>query len=393
MKRAEVSHEQVDAERANFGDLSRTYRFPGFAAVDQLSINVPRVLARHSPYLARVLTDAAYLRAAIGPLALVLPLFAVVTGTIAGHDTTALPIPSSPTLFVIIAILGLLDAAAGLCATAAFLVVAATSGTIHSLIATAIAVVVAATWAGIPIMVGKLRSFTRTHPGDAVAWWTRAGDMILGSFFAGYITSSLLGIVGAASTVSSPILQDSTAIGWIVGGAAFLRYVASSFIAFAYPLRLTEVHVAELPARSTPMEVASVLVRAIIAMLMFAAFLGWRWIVFLMAGRYAADALVQYALRGREFQMEWSKLIPNNISKLCVITVLSVLAANVLQSSIHSTYWQIAADLTAVLVLALIFDALSAPSGASFRSTWATRLGGAVIAVVTMAQLLGLLVT
>lgn len=124
MKRAEVAHQRVNAREANFGDLSRTYRFPGYATLDQLRVNFPKTFARHSPYVARVLTDGSYLRAAIRPLAMVLPLLSVVFASIAAMHLGADPLPRSATLFASIAVIGILDALAGLAATVVFMVLA-----------------------------------------------------------------------------------------------------------------------------------------------------------------------------------------------------------------------------------------------------------------------------
>ena len=58
-----------------------------------------------------------------------------------------------------------------------------------------------------------------------------------------------------------------------------------------------------------------------------------------------------------------------------------------------SSFWKIVAGLIAVLVIATIFDALAAPSTKSFEISWWTRLAGAVVMVLLIAQCLGLLVT
>ena len=72
-----------------------------------------------------------------------------------------------------------------------------------------------------------------------------------------------------------------------------------------------------------------------------------------MAALYGADALSQHLLREKRYRFKASALIPTNISKLLVITVLSVLGANIVGHNLHSTYAVISTDLTIVLVLAL----------------------------------------
>jgi hypothetical protein len=219
MKRAEVSHQQVDAREANFGDLSRTYRFPGYATLDQMTVNLPKTLSHRSPYVARVLVDGSYLRAALGPLAMVSPLVAITLAAIATTNLADEPLPRNAALFGAVAVIGILDALAGLVATVVFLLASALSGRLDSLHGIAIAIVVATTWADVPIMVGQLRSFTRTHPVDPADWWTRSGDIVLGSFFAGFITASLLSIVSAASSLDLPVIdalrKSAPLSGWL----------------------------------------------------------------------------------------------------------------------------------------------------------------------------------
>lgn len=242
-------------------------------------------------------------------------------------------------------------------------------------------------------MVGKLRSFTRAHLADGADWWTRGGDVILGSFFAGFITASLLSIVSAASSLDLPVINNATAIGVAVGLAALVRYCIATFVAFAYPARLTEIHFTDLSQRRTSLEVTAIVSRAGVALLSFAAVLGWHWIIFVMAALYGADALAQHLLGAKQYRFKASMLVPNNISKLFLIKVLSVIGANAVHACVHSSYWQISSDLTIVLVLALMFDALSASGTRPIESSWRTRLGGAGIATATIAQLLGMLVT
>ena len=140
-------------------------------------------------------------------------------------------------------------------------------------------------------------------------------------------------------------------------------------------------------------DLGSVMLRILFAAMLFAAFLGLHWVILIMALLYGLDVGLQGYLRRYSYSSEWSKLIPHNVVKLLVVTILSVLVASQLGQLMDSSFWKIVAGLIAVLVIATIFDALAAPSTKSFEISWWTRLAGAVVMVLLIAQCLGLLVT
>ena len=393
IKKAEVRAPAVKAVGPRFGDVSSTYRLPGFAALDEVMVASTVTAAAYTPFGSAALLDGAYLRAAIGPLAMLLPVIGAALGLVAAIQTGFTSATPMFGLFLAILILGILDALSGLLASAVFLGAVLLAGGLFSLSAVASAIFIGALWCGIPIMIGKLRSFTRSHPEDIHQWWVRTGDLIGGTFLAGFIAYSLIETIAIISPAASDLSGHAVQIGFCVGAAAAFRYLTALFVAYAYPVRLATLTSHDLPERPMRHDLGSVMLRILFAAMLFAAFLGLHWVILIMALLYGLDVGLQGYLRRYSYSSEWSKLIPHNVVKLLVVTVLSVLVASQLGQLMDSSFWKIVAGLIAVLVIATIFDALAAPSTKSFEISWWTRLAGAVVMVLLIAQCLGLLVT
>jgi len=118
---AKVNQAKVAGGSGADGDNSRTWRWPGTAWLDASSVAAPTWLATRPPLLARVLRDASYLRAMSGSLSLVLPLAGVALGALAVGDVHGHGLAPSLGLVTAIAVLGVLDAAAGLVAVLVFM--------------------------------------------------------------------------------------------------------------------------------------------------------------------------------------------------------------------------------------------------------------------------------
>ena len=103
-----------------WGDRSFTWRLPGWSRLDVLSRSVPAVLSTRLPLVARVLADAAYLRASFGILWLLLPIGGVALGVSAALGGSGAPLPPALLLTASLLVLAILDSTTGVAAVLAF---------------------------------------------------------------------------------------------------------------------------------------------------------------------------------------------------------------------------------------------------------------------------------
>ena len=138
------------------GDRSRTWHWPGTQALDALSATLPARLARRSPLLARVTADGTYLRAILGSASLLGALAGLALGVAALRDTGGDALPPVAALTIAIAVLGVLDAAAGLIAVMVFTLGVVALGGVDSGADVRVMLSLAALWFVVPVLAARL---------------------------------------------------------------------------------------------------------------------------------------------------------------------------------------------------------------------------------------------
>ena len=393
MESIEAVHHTHDRERVHIGDHSFTWRAPGRRIVDDLSIVLPLKLAKYSPLAAISIADAGYWRAMFGSLSLVFPFAGGALGIMAATQTHGYPLPPTLGLFVAIIVLGFLDATAGLAAAAASLTAAIFTGHLFSLNMVISGLLLATLWFGLPVMVKKVRPFVRPHPRTFQQWWVRGADLFVGPAFAGLLAAKLVDSFSLVSNLKIGIVEQGNLIGWIVGGVAVARYLIATSAVFFYPKRLGDVTPVDIPAQEPRFIYASIVLRMFFAALIFTALLGQTWfvppLVFLLGfGMY---------VRGAEVHVEipnWAyRLIPRNVAKILLFEVVGTVVTGVVTTHVASPYWQISALLFTILLLGLVVDLLTGARGRDWPVNWWVRIGGAVLFLVTVAQMSDLLIT
>jgi len=393
VKRIEMSHSPVDVEVESEGAGGHGWSIPGEALVEQFSVAAPARVAVVSPFLAGVVADASYLRALAGPFAMLMPVIGLALGIVAAVQTHGVPIPCSVGLFGLIMVLGMFDAWEGLMATLVVAVASLVTGSIFDLHMVASLVLIGALWCGIPIMVSKIRPFAREHPHDLHGWWIRLGDAIIGSALAAYLAYKLIQTAALTAGLNLPIGDYAAQLGWAVFAAAVLRYGVCVATTYFLPDRLAAVTPGELPEQRSHHQWISVVIRAMFATLVFAAFLGTNWVIFVMAGLYVADLVLPSLFEDRSLPSRIYRWVPRNLGKIFVLTVAGVLLSKYCDSMFGADFWKVASALVAILAIALVIDIFGALEGEAPPITWMTRIAGATLVIFTGLQLSGHLIT
>ncbi|MDX6718948.1 MAG: hypothetical protein QOJ63_1202, partial [Solirubrobacteraceae bacterium] len=163
------------------GDRSWTWTWPGTRTLDALSATLPARLARRSPLLARVIADGTYLRAILGSASLLGLGAGLALGAAALQNTGGDALPPVAALTIAIAVLGVLDAAAGLVAVLIFTTGVLVLGGVDSLAHLRLMLGLSALWFVVPVLAGAARPLRRPPTRSLEQSWDRAADFVIAS--------------------------------------------------------------------------------------------------------------------------------------------------------------------------------------------------------------------
>ena len=387
-RKVELRTATLSAERSHWGDHSFTYKAPGLHFSDSWSMAAPVVLAKYSPIASAVALDGAYLRAIFGSLAMVLPVLGFLVGLTAGISSHGLTTPFSVGIFASLLVAGLFDAAIGLFGSLGVLVTTIAFGSIFSLTGFTTIVVVASLWSGLGVMVGKVRLFVKDTPEHVAAWYERAGDIVIGSLLIYYLALKFIGLLSGAhdSLVAVNDAAEPLALTLLV--ATVVKYLLTTAVSHFYPQRLMAVYPTVLPSRARHITITSLIARALAALLVFVAFLGFNWLVILLLALYLVDVIVPDLVKPTN-QPTWLGLVvPSNLGKILFLSIASAISFFALQDTFTSGQQLVTVSLIMVMIVAIINNVAAArwPSAREVPHV-VLYAGGIMIAILTLMQL------
>ncbi len=387
-RKVELRTATLSAERSHWGDHSFTYKAPGLHFSDSWSMAAPVVLAKYSPIASAVALDGAYLRAIFGSLAMVLPVLGFLVGLTAGISSHGLTTPFSVGIFASLLVAGLFDAAIGLFGSLGVLVTTIAFGSIFSLTGFTTIVVVASLWSGLGVMVGKVRLFVKDTPEHVAAWYERAGDIVIGSLLIYYLALKFIGLLSGAhdSLVAVNDAAEPLALTLLV--ATVVKYLLTTAVSHFYPQRLIAVYPTVLPSRARHITITSLIARALAALLVFVAFLGFNWLVILLLALYLVDVIVPDLVKPTN-QPTWLGLVvPSNLGKILFLSIASAISFFALQDTFTSGQQLVTVSLIMVMIVAIINNVAAArwPSAREVPHV-VLYAGGIMIAILTLMQL------
>src|SRR5262249_20855330 len=157
------------------------------------------------PFVARLLEDATYLRAMLGSASLLTLAAGLTLGLVALRDSGGDAVPPAATLAIAIAVLGVLDAAAGMLAVLVFfggvlaLGGAGTGSHVRVLLG------LAALWSVVPIIAGATRPLRREPTRGLDGTWDRGADFLIASLVGAWAVQQILLALPGFAGVELPI--------------------------------------------------------------------------------------------------------------------------------------------------------------------------------------------
>lgn len=223
-----------------WGDRSKTWRFKRTDSVDLGWRRFAESISSFSPLAARTFGDGSYLRAMVGSLSTLLYPIALGLGIYALINSDRQALPPATWIVIAIALLGTIDAAAGLLASATFVIGVTVSGNIFTreevLTVAGLSIIFFA-----PALLASAIRPIRRLISSADDRWERITDYALVGLLSFWSLEKIVGALNGLSGLKLPISADARQIAFIVAIAITLRVIMEDFATYAYPVRLEKV--------------------------------------------------------------------------------------------------------------------------------------------------------
>ena len=223
-----------------WGDRSKTWRIKRTDSVDLGWKRFAESISSFSPLAARTFGDGSYLRAMVGSLSTLLYPVALGLGIYALIDSNRQALPPATWVVIAIALLGTIDAAAGLLASATFVIGVAVSGNIFSREEVLTVAGLSIIFFAPALLASAIRPIRRLISG-ADDRWERITDYALVGLLSFWSLEKIVGALNGLSGLKLPISADARQIALIVAIAITLRVIMEDLATYAYPVRLEKV--------------------------------------------------------------------------------------------------------------------------------------------------------
>ena len=223
-----------------WGDRSKTWRIKRTDSVDLGWKRFAESISLFSPLAARTFGDGSYLRAMVGSISTLLYPLALGLGIYALIDSNRQALPPATWIVIAIALLGTIDAAAGLLASATFVIGVAVSGNIFSREEVLTVAGLSIIFFAPALLASAIRPIRRLISG-ADDRWERITDYALVGLLSFWSLEKIVGALNGLSGLKLPISADARQIALIVAIAITLRVIMEDLATYAYPVRLKKV--------------------------------------------------------------------------------------------------------------------------------------------------------
>jgi len=390
--RADADVREVSGQAVAAHQALRTDRFnpPTLRVLERLLAFVQQAAAVRSALLARVATDANYLRALSGMFSWVLPMLAIVCGVLAASDVDF--IAGTPSLWLILAIVvaGILDASAGLVATAVFTLLILLQGGVETADSVRGMLGFAVLAFGVPLIAGVVRPFRRIAY-DASPFWTRASDVFVLSLIGAWGAGSMFNALPALFGVTYDDADQTRVVQFVVLLALVVRYALEQAATYFTSSRLAGLD-AMAPTVVRPRKVVSALLQTAVFMFVAVVFIGNSWVLWLGAMIYLAPRLVALAQNRFPKGVFIGRILPRGIVGTVLMLVVAKLLARALDGAIDDAATMLNVGFIVMALPGLVLTALGwfANPAPLRKSTPATRIAGTIVVVLGVLVVLGI---
>jgi hypothetical protein len=376
------------------GDRSRTWSWPGTRTLDAVSAALPARLARRSPLLARVAADGTYLRAILGSASLLGLLAGLGLGIAAVQDTAGDAIPPAAALTIAIAVLGVLDAAAGLVAVVIFLIGVFALGGVDSGADLRVMLTLGALWFVVPVLAGAARPLRRPPTRSLEESWDRAADFVIGSLVGAWAVHKLVLALPGLRGMDLPIAEHADTAAFCVLAALAVRLAAETIASHLYPRRLDVSEAGDVPQPGPLQRLGASAVRTAVFVFFAYIVVGTSWQLWVGAALFVIPQILAVYEEHLPNSPKLFRGLPKGLVRLVLMLFVATAVGALLLRTMDEHSDTFLADSFVILALPsflLSLLSLVGRDGDPPAIGWSKRIAGIALLLAGILLVLGLL--
>jgi hypothetical protein len=376
------------------GDRSRTWSWPGTRRLDALSVTLPARLSVRSPLLARVAADGTYLRAILGSASLLGLLAGLALGVAALQDTGGNALPPVATLTIAIAVLGVLDAAAGLVAVLIFTIGVLVLGGVDSSADVRLVLSLDALWFTVPVLAGAARPLRRPPTRGLGQSWDRAADFVIASLIGAWAVNKIIPALPGVAGRQLAIAEHADTAAFCVLAALVVRFAAETIAAHLYPRRLDISEAGDVSQPGELQRLGASVLRTALFVFFAHIVVGSGWQLWTAAALFIIPQILAVYEERFPNSPALSGVLPRGLLALVLMLFLATAVGALLLDTMNEHSKTFLADSFVILALpGFVFSLLSlfGRTGDEAPIGWGKRVAGLAVLITGILLVLGLL--
>lgn len=397
----DTNYQGIKVKHRGRGDDSTFVRTNFARKIDSWRHLAVLTMARRSPLTMRISADGSYLQAVIGPIALLLPIFAAIFGVAMGFSTEIINslIPTSLALVLLIVVIGILDAFSGLVAFTSYLLVVFARGGIDNT-------------ADIRTLLGfSLLLFTPSLAAGATRplrraredWdlWERVTDFLVSTILTTWAIKSMVLALDGFARQKTEIATHSTLIAVVGGSLIFVRYGLEELVSRYAPARMEFMTPAKVASQDLDSFLITQCVRAAIFVFFMIGFFGFTWQILVAVAILVIPSLLKRFDSNLPNFPVLFQLIPGGVPSIVVMSFIGFAFSNWVNTlpllAVDKTKTIVLLTAIPGLVISLLKLFARSPKSGDQRwyrresMKWLYRFGGPIMLVIATLITIGVI--
>lgn len=309
----------VTATTVGRGDNSNLWTKPINQKIDKVVTNSGNRISGFSPLATRILADGNYQRSLFGPFSLVIYPVAIALGFFASRSLHQEALPPSFAFIVLMMIVGVIDAFAGILLSITFVLSVLIGGHLNSADSVLTVAGVCLLAFSPTLLAGAFRPFRRSV-WDFTSLWERGTDYLLASILTGWVVQQIvLGLPGL-SGLQLPITIHARTIAFIAAGLIVVRFALEDISLRLFPQRLKNLE-PEYRERSLAQQAFALLFKVIIFSVIAGKFIGLSVQLFIGIALFALPLIMGIYEDKFPKSVKVQKWMPTGIIEMLVMTI------------------------------------------------------------------------
>jgi hypothetical protein len=305
-------------------------------------------------------------------------------------------LPPSTALVIAIAVIGVLDAAAGFVALTTFLLGVLASGGLTTGDDWRFMLGIGALWAVVPVLAGITRPLRRAPTSGVVGLWDRGADFLVVSLIGAWTVQRIVLALPGLAGIELEISEHADEVALFVLGALVVRLAAETLASHFYPRRLDSTAASAFPNPTKLTMIGSAIGRTAIYAFLLYVLVGYCWQLWVSAGLFLVTQLVWVFPEKAPNSPALYRLLPKGITQFTVFlfayTLAWLLMNEVLDPDSESFFPNVMVGFGLVGLL-LPLPLLFGRSGKPRTVGWGKRFLGLAVLIVAILQVRGYLIT